>query len=84
MNEYNFVDAGRDPERFFAMPGGVNFTSIKPFQCEYKPLPDITAYELALILPLLLSCVIYHGNGFTREEWEKLGTARRHLPEIQG
>lgn len=49
---------------------------IKPVSARYIPQPDITAYELALILPGLLGKPIYE------EDWVKLGTATRHLERI--
>jgi hypothetical protein len=39
----------------------------------WDPKPDITAYELALCLPLLT------GEYLTREKWEALGPANRHI-----
>lgn len=38
----------------------------KPIQWEYNPQPDITAFELAELLPLLFNPVIFE------EQWDKL------------
>lgn len=43
-------------------------------RCRYEPQPDITAYELAQIIPY------FAGGHLTRKAWEKLGSANRHLP----
>src|SRR3990172_3008032 len=40
---------------------------------EFEPQPDITAYELSIILPYML------GARFGEPEWKKLGPATRHL-----
>lgn len=45
-------------------------------QCEYSPQPDITAYELAQILPYLI------GRAMHESDWEKLGVATRHLKRL--
>ncbi len=42
----------------------------------YKPLPDITAYELAIIFPFFMGKPLYE------EEWFELGTATRHFERI--
>lgn len=47
-----------------------------PLRRLFKPLPDITAYELALLLPYLNQQPLYERN------LESLGTAIRHLEEI--
>ena len=40
---------------------------------DYDPQPDITAYELALLLPH------FHGVPLLQASLDKLGTATRHL-----
>lgn len=49
---------------------------IQPVTARYKPLPDITAYELALVLPGLLGKPIYE------LEWLELGSATRHFERL--
>lgn len=44
------------------------------FRVSYDPQPDITAYELASIIPIFLS-----GQIMTDEEWGALGAMQRHL-----
>lgn len=60
--------------------GGFVVRQRYPFRCRFEPQADITAYELALILPFLLK---FNGWSCTqiKEEWIALGDARRHLPE---
>ena len=38
----------------------------------FEPQPDITAYELAIILPMIFS-------GMTREFYDQLGPMQRHI-----
>lgn len=52
--------------------GSIQYTIRQPLAVKYEPLPDITAYELARLLPYLTS-PIYEGD------WEALGSANRHL-----
>jgi hypothetical protein len=52
------------------------FKMVQPITARYKPLPDITAWELAQILPGLLGKPIYE------EQWQALGTATRHLERL--
>lgn len=41
---------------------------------KFEPMPDITAYELAKLLPY------FHGKQMYQEDWERLGlTVTRHL-----
>ena len=40
----------------------------------WDPQTDITAYELALLLPLFIV-----GSTLTEEKWESLGSATRHI-----
>jgi hypothetical protein len=40
----------------------------------YEPKEDITAYELALILPYVMT-----GKRMTEDDWKAMGTATRHL-----
>lgn len=39
----------------------------------FDPMPDITAYELAIILPF------FHGRWMHEDDWNALGAAQRHL-----
>lgn len=45
----------------------------KIIHADYEPKPDITAYELACLMPMLL------GNPLTEAGWIDIGTASRHL-----
>lgn len=47
-----------------------------PMSVTFSPQPDITAYELAMLLPYLLS-----NHGIYAEDWAELGTMKRHLIE---
>jgi hypothetical protein len=42
-------------------------------RCAFEPLPDITAYELACVLPY------FHGKHMTEDDWNALGDKRRHF-----
>lgn len=41
--------------------------------CRFHPLPNITAFELAVLLPHLM------GSSMGEREWTALGSAQRHL-----
>lgn len=43
---------------------------------QFEPLPDITAYELARLIPF------FQGMALTEEKWGSLGTATRHLKRL--
>jgi len=47
-------------------------------RAKFIPKPDITAYELSLILPYIFGQVLY------KDAFEKLGDAKRHLEIIDG
>ncbi len=40
----------------------------------FHPQTDITAYELAMLLPFFIT-----GKGMTEGDWDLLGAAQRHL-----
>ncbi len=44
-----------------------------PITAHWTPRPDITAHELAILLPYLLGKPVYE------EDWDALGEATRHL-----
>lgn len=46
----------------------------QPISASFEPQPDITAYELARLLPYLSSRMPLYEGG-----WEALGSANRHL-----
>ena len=46
----------------------------EPLRASFVPQPDITAYELATILPFFLG-----GRMLTEADWGALGAAQRHL-----
>lgn len=48
----------------------------KYVRASYNPQPDITAYELATILPF------FHGQMMTEADWDALGATQRHLKRI--
>lgn len=57
----------------------VHIGQIKPLyiQAQYKPLPDITAFELAQLLPYLV------GRHMTEADWDALGDrVTRHLERV--
>lgn len=41
--------------------------------CTYAPKADITAFELATLLPYFI------GKAMTKEDWDALGACQRHL-----
>lgn len=48
----------------------------QPMSAEFKPQPDITAYELAILLPYFLGKALY------RKQFDEMPeNARRHLIE---
>lgn len=55
--------------------GGALFTMNLPkfISVSFDPLIDITAYELAKLLPF------FHGRSMTEDAFKELGTASRHL-----
>ncbi len=48
----------------------------QPITARYKPQPDITAYELAIIFPFFMGKPLYE------EQWLELGTATRHFERL--
>ncbi len=48
----------------------------QPVTARFKPLPDITAWELAQILPGLFGKAIYE------EDWVALGSTTRHFERL--
>lgn len=57
-------------------PSGYFVVSPQYITCTYNPQPDITAYELAQIIPY------FHGKSMTANDWESLGPVTRHLKKI--
>lgn len=49
-----------------------------PFRVEFNPQQDITAYELAILLPFFVG-----GIGITEAVWDSLGAAQRHLKRAE-
>lgn len=45
----------------------------KPWQATFRPMPDITAFELAILIPYL------QGEQMSDETWANLGKVTRHL-----
>lgn len=60
-----------------ALPGAGFYIGPQHFEryitARWDPKPDITAYELALCLPIVV------GGHLTREKWDALGAANRHI-----
>ena len=54
-----------DTVHFFEMSQQIN--------AQFEPLEDITAFELAKIIPF------FHGKVMTEAEWTGLGEMRRHF-----
>ena len=56
--------------------------------CSYRPKPDITAYELAVLLPCLVRSPGAFGTGFvtfTSSEWEEIPVdVQRHFDKYEG
>ena len=56
--------------------------------CNYRPKPDITAYELAVLLPGLVRSPGVFGTGFvtfTTSEWDEMPShVQRHFEKYQG
>ena len=44
-----------------------------PINAQFAPKKDITAYELALLLPYIINTPLFE------EDWDNLGKATRHL-----
>lgn len=64
-----------EPETRLHVPPTPSYLTLPKYvSCSYEPKPDITAYELAIILPFFMG-----GHGMTEKDWEALGDARRHL-----
>lgn len=49
--------------------------------CVYEPKPDITAYELALLMPFLIDQAFLRRK-LNEAGWLDLGTANRHLRRV--
>ena len=62
----------------YVTDAGTRFRAVSPISCSFEPLPDITAYELAQILPYC------HGRIMWESDWEALGSAQRHLKRMDG
>jgi len=61
----------------FCITGEVGLLQLpQPINCIYNPQPDITAYELAQIIPYLLN------KTMLKEDWDKLGNITRHLKRL--
>lgn len=59
-------------------PGSVAYMghASKYVNASYDPQPDITAYELATILPFFMSRIM------TEADWDAFGAAQRHLKRL--
>jgi hypothetical protein len=49
------------------------YTIAQPISVSFDPQPDITAYELAKLLPH------FHGQPIYESDWASLGQLQRHL-----
>jgi hypothetical protein len=55
----------------------------EPHSYDWKPTPDITTYELALVLPFFLM-VSRHWSFDADKYWENLpDNVRRHIPRVK-
>lgn len=48
----------------------------RPLRMAFNPLPDITAYELAILLPY------FHGKDLFKKDYEEMGNEKRHLKVV--
>jgi hypothetical protein len=62
-------------DKFVTVEAGAFRTITQPIDCWFDPQPDITAFELARILPYLTS----RHQGIYEADWQALGAATRHL-----
>lgn len=65
------AESGREEMNCFGH--SISYEIKRQLSISYNPQPDITAYELAIILPYL------HGKPMFEEDWIDLGNAQRHL-----
>lgn len=59
-----------------SLPIGQHMIFVAPIRSTYVPQPDITAHELAILLPYLFGSPLYESD------WAKLGAATRHLKRV--
>jgi hypothetical protein len=64
-----------NPNLFFALEGQ-QYHIARPFYAQWNPQPDITAYEIAILLPYFVGAA-----RLTREIWQAMGPERRHLTD---
>jgi hypothetical protein len=76
--EYSGEDT-KSGEDFLSGSTGVYFEShlVEDITAEFQPQPDITAYELAQLLPF------FFWRSFTRKDLESLGKAARYLKVLE-
>lgn len=58
--------------------GCIQWVTVRPVSARFEPQPDITAYELAQLLPFVV------GRSMWEADWSALGTAQRHLRRTDG
>lgn len=58
------------------IPGAHTYNIQQPLVFRYRPKEDITVYELATLVPFLA------GRPLFENELTKLGTAKRHLEQV--
>ncbi|NHT75914.1 hypothetical protein G8E10_09505 [Rhizobiaceae bacterium CRRU44] len=77
-NEGIKVDAVTDEGLFYPTPGSVIYKIMAETRSFiYEPQKDITAYELALLMPMIVNCSIPYGQ--YAEEYDRLPPeAKRH------
>lgn len=61
---------------FVEIPVTITARIVLPVQAKFKAQPDITAFELAQVLPYLFGKPMYEA------EWDALGTAQRHWTRL--
>lgn len=63
-------------------PDGFEPGDGEQIKCWWKPQPNITAFELALLLPYLLDQALL-ARGLTESDWSGLGEAARHFERLK-
>lgn len=58
--------------------GCIQWATVRPVYARFEPQLDITAYELAQILPFVM------GRSMWEKDWEALGVVQRHLRRTDG
>lgn len=73
MNEPELTNISGAALEWGRITGGDEMTILQPFCFRFEPEPDITAYELARLMPYLTGTPIYQST------YDAMGSERRHL-----